>query len=783
MRRASREFIRAGWIVVALAGIGEAQAQAECVQEEIPAAPIPGRCDPTPPPIGIAGEPEAPYSCAEARVLFVDFPLWLPAPTTGPVEPGAVVGRFEDNLAARLEAAVDPGWLCEAGDCGDPCRASLADGVGVEVSAVLPPRDVNGRRADGDRRFWRIRFRAVGEVVDPYLPVLGASQCEAVSALREIVDELAPEYGLTPAQAASVKVGREACNVQPMASAARWHLQAIEAESPREVPIPAEADRPQIALIDTGVSRGQVPSADLLARVPEPSTQGVHTHGDAMLALIREVVPEAAADVRAWRVMDGDGVGVTALTALAVDEALYDLDPARPLLMNLSLGWLPEYERPRTLRGPGCAIEEDGVGASVRYMLTVAREADTVDRPVLAVAAAGNRPLNGERPELFKVEAALPVDACTESWWADEERRRPPMLFPGEYSRMTVRDDQRAGCEGGEPLSLAVGAIDHRDRPTGMSIPRALAEPPLVAPGSHVRLSAEQLPGGEEVLTGTSVSAALTTGAAARALATLGAARQLRGGQAQLDGAAIGRLLYLTARGLGRTTWQGPEVRALSVGALDRLIQCEALDDVLACVAQARDDELLEACGRWLADCDALPQPPQGFDPEGRRPAPSCVSRVSDPGAAACLDWTDCVDHDALRFGPPQAAHDAPDRLRREALGAVGPQPGIPMCPDCVLDELFPYMDVSITFSSKYSPLTTRFTSPYLLLTDKYGKQAYIPLDTPSNSYGFSPGDSASYARVPVPKSLVNIEKAQLVATITQYGKIWAVDTAAMQIK
>ncbi|MFN3199414.1 MAG: S8/S53 family peptidase [Bradymonadia bacterium] len=760
---------------------GQSAAQNQCIQSATPQEPAPGPCDPSPPSLGIAGEPEAPYSCAEARVLFVDFPLWLPAPSEVPQNP--LLGAFQTELDDALTGVVDESWFCAADACGDPCRTAIGNGVDVEVTSVLPFRDVNGRRADGHQRFWRIRFVGQGIAQDPYLPILGPAQCNAVAQVRQIVSQLAPDYGLTAAQAAQVKIGREACNVSPMAGVDRWHLDYMSVAPAQQVPAPPAGDLPQIALIDTGVSNAAIPTVDVVGRYPDPAAAGVNEHGDAMVGFIRQMVPDTAAEIFSWQVMDAEGVGVTAFTGVAIDEAVYGLDPARPLLLNLSLGWLPEYERVRTLRGPGCAIEEDGVGAVVRYMLAVAQEQDTAARPILAVAAAGNRPLNGERAELHKVDENQPLDACTDGWWLGGELTRPPMLFPGEYSRTTVKSDQQQGCVAGEALSFAVGAINARGTPTGVSIPRALAEPRLVAPGAHVFTPQGALAGAPEAYTGTSVSAALTTGALARALAYLGAARSADPLVPRLSGAQLSDLLYLTAYDLNRSTWQGYPVRALNVGAADDLVQCGELLSAIGCLAQGQGPDVIDRCAEWLEVCDAFPGNPPGYDPEGAEPAPQCTANAPGTSDDACVDWTDCTNNDDVRFGPAQIVGEPPDRLRRDALGAVGPQPRVPLCPDCAVLNLFPYLNVSINFSSKYDIATTRFTSPYLLLTDKYGKQAYLPLAVPSNGQGYRPGDSAFFKYLAVPKGIVNIEKAQLVATITQFGKAWAVDTSAMQLK
>ncbi len=746
------------------------------VQTEAPAQLAP-QCAPAAPTMLRGDDLRAPYGCGEARVLFVDIPTWMPAPTELPMWGGHTPLR--DRIATEVEHQTASDWFCPEGVCGDACRLEMAAaGVHVEVDSVLPDRPLPGLRGDGHLRFWRIRFLRAG---GGYLALDPWAHCEALQNVRSAVTGLLPDYGVAPAEVDEVRVGREACAVQPMAAPTDWHTHAIGAAGPAPAFGLGAADRPHLALVDTGVEPAieaalDVQSRDYVGMVPEPSDPNTHRHGAAMADLIRQLAPQTMARVTAYRVMDGGGVGVVGHVARAVDAAIQD--DGDPLVVNLSLGWLPEYERRRTVYGDACQTREDGVGEALRYVLTTAREADDPMRPVLVVSAAGNRPLSGEKPEFHDVQAGAAYDACTTGWW---DFGRPPMLMPAEWSRTTA-------CTGAGPLALAVGAVDANDTPSALSIAEAEAETALVAPGQHVH-APSGAQGGSSLFTGTSVASALTAGVAARTLARLVERWHAEPWLTRISGHQLGALLYLAGINTGRDTYGWVPVRRLHAGRLDQLLGCQDLDQVLACVAGSADfghHALLADCGFTLWMCGlwdewADPEFVDGDTPEWARGARVCATAVPAGSANACDHWVDCTDPTLdVFFGPAASAGDA-DRAARSELGGVGPQPHDPPCPDCGLARSWNGdWSVSARFNGTL-PAKTQIENPYLLLTlDATGKtKRYFKLAMPNDAKYFSPGQKVKFTGLSLPW----FYKAQLLVTVDQPNTYKAWDVSPLWVK
>ncbi len=744
--------------------------------DEGPAQLVP-QCAPPAATLLRGDDQRAPYGCGEARVLFVDVPTWMPAPSEYPTS--GVGGHLSDRLVAEVGYQIDTDWFCPEGACGEACRDDLANaGVDAEVDAVLPRRPANGLRGDGHLRFWRLRFVRGG---GGYLALDPWAHCEALDRVRTAVTGLLTDYGVHPADVDEVRVGREACSVKPMATPTDWHAERIGTKAP---PAPFGvnwADRPHLALVDTGLEPAleaalDVQARDYVGQVPEPSDPATHHHGAAMADLVRQVAPPAAARVSAFRVMDGGGVGVVGHVARAVDSAVHD--DADPLVVNLSLGWLPEYERRRTVYGDACQTREDGVGEALRYVLATAREADDRQRPVLVVSAAGNRPLSGEKPEFHDVQTQAPYDACTTGWW---DVGRPAMLMPAEWSRTVP-------CTGNDPLTLAVGAVDNRDLPTAVSIPEAETEPALVAPGEHVYAASGASGGASPMFTGTSVASALTAASAARALARLVERWSADPWLTRIAGKHIPALLYLTGVDVGRQTHGWVPVRRLHAGRLDQLLSCGDLDAVLSCVDWVADfghQALLTDCGGLLELCGigavaADPDEPDGDTPGGAGGAPICGASTPGTSDEACGHWLDCVDNTMEVFFGPAAASGNADRAPRSELAGVGPQPTDPMCPDCQLEQVGAKWAVHARFNSKM-PGNTQIENPYLLLTlNKAGtSKRYIPLAAPNDAKYFAPGQKVAFTGL----SLPSFVKAQLLVTVEQSGKFKAWDVSPLWTK
>ncbi|MCB9526266.1 MAG: S8/S53 family peptidase, partial [Myxococcales bacterium] len=723
-------------IGVLLWGLAWPAAAQEAACERTPLPPAePEACAPPLPPegLGLPGEPTAPYSCGEARVFTVDFPLVLPAPelrrpaaddpealirgALAELSPfrrfltslrmlalrfrGALSGRpltskqaaeaiglitpaadgpdtFPEALSQRLLADIQgragaelPGWFCPEGACGEACREALGT-LRVDVASLLPERDVNGRRADGHRRFWRIRFTSDRDERDPFFAVQPAAQCALMDLLRPAAQGVAREFGVPPDRLGQIKVGRQACVVRPMSVDPQWPAQAMFLEPPARPLQVDPAVRPVVALIDTGVDPARHPDAlefDVLGLGPDPYDAGPNPHGSAMGDFVRAFVGAGGAELWSYRVMDAGGTGPVGAVARALDEALFNDN--RPLVANLSLAWLPEYERTRKL-ADDCGATEDAAGEAVRYLLAVARELDSRQRPVLVVAAGGNRPLDNETPEAFFVDQAAEYGACTAGWWA---AGRSPMLVPAEWTRTWVG----AQCGGARPPLVAVGAVDLLGRRSSLAVPDPLTEPPLVAPGEHVT------DGRRNVWSGSSVSAAFTSGAVAR----LWASYADRG--VTLSGAETAALLNLAARDLGRATWGNAPVRHLAADRLHQAAACPDLQWALSCLVEGFEPaECWNVCELFGAEPDpALPGGPV-------EPGTACEAAWDEALAAedACSlanDWRACVPDGPGQVRPGRALSfdqagpgESPDRGRSEALGRVGPQPTWPPCGACI---------------------------------------------------------------------------------------------------
>jgi len=603
--------------------------------------------------------------------------------------------------------------------------------------------------------------------------------CIALGALGVAGRQAARDHGLNPAQADELKLGREACNVSPMATQPQlqgWHLQRLGLGGLQSPPQPQNP--PLLALIDTGLSdstakRLGVARNDLLSRAPEPFNANLHRHGDAMAELMRSLAPQGSVQLESWRVIDGDGVGVIARVALALDEALARAQGA--LVVNMSLGWLPEQERSRRI-SDSCNASESGVGEVLRYMLSVAQARDSANSPTLIISAAGNRPLSGEQPELFRVEQGLPnLDVCTTGWWSSD---RPPQLFPGEWSRSAL------DLCGGGPLLLSVGAVDILEQPSSLSIPSPGAEPPLVAPGQHVYLPNMAGPDLSPAFTGTSVASALTSGAAALILARLSEVGISSSGH-QIKG-----LLYLSAVDLDRSTWGGLPVRRLDLERLEKLLPCAELPRILHCLEQAQDlSQTLSACGPLLSSCGLEAQ---SADPiaisgglESWEEDPACEFQNFIPFEEACGEWQACENGNCVPCtGVPLffGLNSPQDQLPREIMGAVGPQPEIPICPECGLILKPGSMEGRFDFNKNF-PIGTRLKSPYLLLKDKAGQKAWLDMVPSGTQEYFSPGERALVAKIPYPTGFGTIISAQLMVSVEQWGKFKAWSTSALWIQ
>ncbi|MEQ8572270.1 MAG: S8 family serine peptidase [Deltaproteobacteria bacterium] len=583
---------------------------------------------------------------------------------------------FVPTVVAALEqtiASTDNRWFCERWD-----RACLANAVTVDVQSVLPQRSWPPSRADGHLRFLRVRFVS-DDVVRSVRPQY---QCEAVHTLRTT-------FGDYSALASSeIYVGREcdasvsSAQAVPTSEMLTWHLSQLGMEGATTELPPGGESFVDLGLIDAGVIPSVASSIGVVAATSQHTSSTYHVHGTAMAIFAKQT--GGAMSVVDYRALGPDGTGTMAQIGVSIDDALLGAsagNPARPIVLNLSLGFPPELGRPAAIEGTACSSHENAAGEVVRYVLDVAARMDRDGhRRTFVSAASGNRPL-APPPETFPIT----LDPTVHDLECEATPAGPELFYPGEWSRAP-------SCRGGDPstanLVLAVGAVDDRLRPTGMQIPDA--ETPLVAPGQHVYAShaaagampvhpvcgqgptsshLESLP---RAFTGSSVSSALVAGAAARVQAA-----QLAAGRDALDRQSIARLLYLTGRPLGRTTQNGVDVRVLAIDRLGHaLAACPTLIQCAMSVVgrEPIPPSTLATCASAVAACGltaapATPVGPVAWSTTYLAQRSVCASPVATATWSSATSCGGVCPYEAL--------------AERRNVGSNGPQPTGPICPDC----------------------------------------------------------------------------------------------------
>lgn len=742
----------------AFALAGTAAAAPLCLAPDDPLPP-PDACDP-PAAVGNGGEVVAPYGCDEARVFFVDFPVWGSAPA----------GDFGVDLSRELSAWAnrDPYGLCRAFECDPDCHRAADEGLVARVEPVFAQRGGQQleQRADGHLRHWRVSF--VGRRSGAAIALDPAQHCAAVDTLRRTALILAERQGVDGDTRAGLRVGREACAVAPMgrgemALGGHGGVGGLSDGRPGAT----------VALVDSGVDprlAGALHVSGEVQAVRSPSVHdrgATHLHGTAMAELIRRLAPADVAELVSHRVMTHEGTGVVADAARAVDAAVFD--GVGPTVVNLSLGWLPEQARSRRLVGPGCLTVEDDIGETMRYAMAMAAAVDRPQRPVSVVVAAGNRPLSGEDPDAFDVVGGGLFDPMTDGWWSHD---REPMLMPAEYGRVSG-------------LGLAVGAVDARDNRGALSVLPAEAEPRLVALGDHVASSSvEMLTAGDATtLSGSSLAAAQVSGALALAMDAV-ADRAAQWGDVQpVAGSTLEDLVYLAGVPVRRSTPDGTPIHRLDESRLRAVLSCELLPQIIACIGDLVDEPqaLAGECGEMVRACAA-----EEHDPEVGRPAERPLACRLEPASAVvaadrdAARWND-QQGDLLVFGDPMPNFDR-TRADRALLGGVGPQPRVPTCSDCsgFVDYRAGHVEL-LVFMSKQFPSDTRFRDPHVMVHDQWGNKGWIAVDLAGAV--LQPGSAVQLRTIgglPVPGKVVS---ASLVVTIEQWGKVSGYDASALKLQ
>ncbi|MEZ4463970.1 MAG: S8/S53 family peptidase [bacterium] len=610
-----------------------------------------------------AGAPEPAIAAADLRRgspaeqgcrldrLFVDAPAEGPSP--GPA--------FGDGLARRL-SRLEPGWFCAAGDggCLAEVGADIEQGRFAHAAPLIPPGTPHA--GDAPERFHRLSFRR---------PVRPEALPDVVGAVRRWADEAV-------AGQLTFLVGREcvaiALGTEPRATPALREAVVRRIGLAPTPPATPWAEAAEVALVDTGL---EAVVADELGADAVPLPGGdlagpLHPHGTAMGLLVRQVTPRARLhDVRVLGTPGHGDIGDVARGIIAA-LGIADMDRRRALVLNLSLGWPPELGQRRVLRDAAgdAAGFEDPVGESVRFALLLAAREEGPGRPIVVVAAAGNRPGRPEANRLvynsfFDVEpGATPATRCPGG-----APGGPYLFFPAAWSQVPTC------AEGDDPrwLATAIGGLSDADAPATLAI--LGAEPPLVAPAEHAYVASARAPASLDTfqcdappdvagftsptaLTGTSVAAALTSGVVVRLIAA-----RRDAGLAVPDAA---RLLVL-ATAAGRRLERG--VHALDACRADAAVACAPA----ACVDADLGAGLpaaVDACAAALAACpalDACPPPPA---------PPPLPDGFTVPTDEACLCHrapgtptraADCATADTLCPYEVEPRHPLPRRRRPPA--------------------------------------------------------------------------------------------------------------------
>lgn len=729
-----------------------------------------------------------------------------------------------------------PGRACPAAAEADLDRDGRPDVTAVATPVLAPT--YQGQPHEGAERFFRFRF--VDGRGKP-LVVQGDFLCDAVDRLRTHLG----------AAGDGVYVGRE-CDAAAAGFEAHAQMSVltehlvtlgIDPDAVRlGAPDPA-VPAVHVAIIDTDID--PVVASALGARVVAPREDFPSTmqHGTGMALLVRQVAPDARLHV--LPVLDDRGSTPTARLADAILRVLDDpeIPLHEPLVINLSLGWAPESSHRVALAGRSvgrdgavaCSTREDPVGESVRYALLLAREADAGrtqrSGPVSVFAAAGNRS-SAPHPSLDPVRRGQPgnlvmaldagEDPCGRTpWIGPDVARRRDLFFPADWGR---RPTCRAGAEGqGDMVATAVGAVTGDDRPAVLSTADAYA--PLVAPGELVFVWADPAwpeqpaespaeplcdeagePGSggfraPAAYTGTSAATALVSGAAAKAHVLR---EQISKDRASRNEPALPRLGWRTLTGLLHATGAPivgdaarPEegvFRRLSVCGLEHALRCAAAPALLDCLAAGDRPieyeaflECARAAGCGEPDCDVEAPEDDGF---GDLPVCSStdvatvVPNACDPAVAALADptWVEC--------NTPRCEFDEL-ALDRYELGSLGPQPGAPVCPCCVLLRSVASGDLAIAVNREL-PTTTQITSPYLVIGS--GSTRYsikLPETGDLNGDGINdvrwvPGESFTLRGIKLPNLSDGAWSTADVTLVTQvrssYFSTWAKDVSVLYL-
>ncbi len=386
------------------------------------------------------------------------------------------------------------------------------------------------------------------------------------------------------------------CEATPQ-GARDWHLDQIGLPAAG-----AGGEGVAVSLIDTGVHAdlplpAKISAESDAARVPDGE------HGSAMATLVNSVAPDALITV--YRGLTTPEGGPVSDVANALQRALDARDSAADHVINLSLGWAPEFsshdeddsrltgsvEAPGTPRPeddtlPACTIFEDPIGESVRTQLERARL-----RPnTVVIASAGNRNQGG----------------------AIAEGQPGDLFVPARWRNSAIG----VGAMGWDWIARTNGT---QPWPQGIDFER---RPVFWAPGLEV---VAPLAGHESrPWSGSSVAAAIASGLAARLLGANPSAEE--------PGTWVRRFHDELS-----IDWHQGMRRLVAAGSLDEAATCEGK----LCTPPTPEESLPvdEVCGP-IEEIDVDPANPGGMGPpETRRSnyATGSVGPQPDWGCGECF--------------------------------------------------------------------------------------------------------------------------------------------------
>ncbi|MFO0722770.1 MAG: S8/S53 family peptidase [Myxococcota bacterium] len=697
----------------------------------------------------------APNRACRNDAYFVDVPTWA-------VPPWSSAATFATQLEGALNHAVQQDWFC--GTDGITC---LGRGIGLAlratVSPVLTARSVSSEpwRNDGDRRFFRVGFY---DNTDPRttLSVRPSRVCAAVSQIRASALSVAPGAALLVGRDCEATAQLSPVEAQPTAEMLNWHLTRMGATPP-----PTRSESLDVVLIDSGVD----PLARTGLRIA--TTQhwafgSYHPHGSAMASFIRQIAPNVA--LHDYHVLSSDGHTPTRPLAQAIDRALFDLKTARPMILNLSLGWTPVYSTYSTIVDIGtCSSWEDPSGEVIRYLLAGAA---TNDRATV-VAAAGNDPSTGKP---FTGSLTPPTGAAIPPACAKLESK-VDWFYPARWNYQPT-------CfrAGGAQYAAVIGvsALNDRELESAVAIPGTTSR--LAAPGDHVYAQIPGVPSNSsrvcpatvgvrgvespQVFSGSSVAAALVTGALARAQEA-----NLAAGHSALSSQQLRSLAYLTGDPTCGAAWDNSSGYRLNVERLDAALANGAcVSGLLGCTAQTPWE-----CAAQITACN-LPHPLQC-----PRAAPTPVGWPSAPGnacdaqvvTATTVTGSTCTGNACPYMSPPN----------RVLSGSSGPQPTSPGCLDCLVQCSHYQWILSAQLNSSY-PAGTDLSNPVLVVNNN-GLKRYVNLLNFTDAAAWHPG---AFVQVILPENALGplttcpTVTGELVLKIT-INKVSGTDYSPLRVK